>query len=157
MVRSYGFCPREIHFHSQGIHFLSWEILFNHKSTNLIMGSVPLKKRVLDIYLHARQIADFLGGDGDKIFGNFAHSKNYKNLQFSKLIHKSKPIKLYPLIDWKKCIYDIYKDTSLIAFIANGHSSVVERSTKNRLTKIFVGSKTPLSAEVFQQNETFFL
>ena len=57
----------------------------------------------------------------------------------------------------KKCIYDIYKDTSLIAFIANGHSSVVERSTKNRLTKIFVGSKTLLSAEVFQKNETFFL
>ena len=38
------------------------------------MGSVPLKKRVLDIYLNARQIADFLGGDGDKIFRNFAHS-----------------------------------------------------------------------------------
>ena len=109
MVRSYGFCPREIHFHSQGIHFLSWEILFNHKSTNLIMGSVPLKKRVLDIYLHARQIADFRGRD--KIFRNFAHSKNYKNLRFSKLIHKSKPIKLYPWIDWKKNVYMIYSKT----------------------------------------------
>ena len=51
----------------------------------------------------------------------------------------------------------MYKDTSLIAFIANGHSSVVKRSTKNRHTKIFVGSNTPLSAEVFQKNETFFL
>ena len=71
------------------------------------------------MYLHARQMANFRGGDGDKIFGNFAHSKNYKNLQFSKLIHKSKPIKLYPLIDWKfekKCIYDIYKDTSFDSF-----------------------------------------
>ena len=66
------------------------------------MGSVPLKKRVLDIYLHARQIADLLGGDGDKIFRNFAHCKNYKNLQFSKLIHKSKPIKLYPLLIGQK-------------------------------------------------------
>ena len=67
------------------------------------MGSVPLKKRVLNIYLHARQIADFLGEDGDKIFRNFAHSKNYKNLQFSKLIHKSKPIKLYPLLIGQNC------------------------------------------------------
>ena len=66
------------------------------------MGSVPLKKRVLDIYLHARLIADFRGGDGVKIFGNFAHSRNYKNLEFSKLIYKSKPIKLYPLLIGQK-------------------------------------------------------